>query len=119
MTDRNQARAMDLPGYSCPPFVRDIPTHAGTWGWIHAFSIVQDDHGYLWADGQVKPKSSLSGDNGGHRALVAWSEAGLSVWVDPDGYGSLQRLEGEVDTGRWVPVAALMAEAPGYAGADR
>ena len=34
MTEHTQARTSDLPGWSCPPRVRDIPSTPESWGWI-------------------------------------------------------------------------------------
>ena len=116
MTDRKQARAMDLPGYPCPPSVRDIPNHAGSWGWVTSSNVAQDDRGYLWVKAGATPKIALHDDNGGRRALVAWSETGLSLWVDPRGYVSLDRVRGDTEEMEldWVPVAVVLKEQPGF-----
>ncbi|MEV7952901.1 hypothetical protein [Streptomyces sp. NPDC088141] len=59
MTDRKQARAMDLPDYPCPPLFGDIATHAGSWGWFNAVAtgshrvIARDLDGYLWVRSYV------------------------------------------------------------------
>ena len=117
MGDREQARAMDLPNYQCPPFVRDIPEHAGSWGWVSSRYIAQDDEGYLWADGEQAPLTSLT-QNNGVRALLAWSEEGLAVWVDPNGYHALARIKGDAAQDGWIPVSVAMKECPLYARED-
>jgi hypothetical protein len=115
VTDRKQARAMDLPSFSTPPFVRDIRTHAGSWGWVFPQHIAQDDAGYLWADGAASPKATAPGNSSGHCALLAWSANGLSAWVDPRGYGGLGRISGAVDETKWVPVVEVLTDLPPYA----
>lgn len=54
MTVHNpHARAVDLPGWPCPPRVRDIPATPDSWGWVDvgsmAGAVAQDELGYLWA----------------------------------------------------------------------
>ncbi|MBB4893519.1 hypothetical protein FHS39_002550 [Streptomyces olivoverticillatus] len=112
-TPRRHARAMDLPGYCTPPRVRDIATHAGSWGWTESHHVAQDDEGRLWADGTAHPKAAPSAPRNLQR-LLTWSEHGLAVYVPRDGYRLLERIDGPVDE-RWVPIASVMPELPAYA----
>jgi hypothetical protein len=117
MTDRKQARAMDLPDYPCPPFVRDIPNHAGSWGWVNGFSIVQDDDGYLWADGNATPLP-VKKVPWATQVLLAWSDVGLTLYAPPESYQYLKRITGELDRAKWIPVARVMKEPPTFLGED-
>lgn len=109
---RRQARAMDIPGFHLTPFIRDIPKTKGSWGWVFAGDLAQDDDGYLWADGDSHPRFTLDSAN---RVAMAWSEDGLVVWVDPASLARIGRVEGEVERSRWIPVSAVLTERPVYA----
>jgi hypothetical protein len=109
------ARAFDLPGWPCPPRVRDISNHQESWGWVlvsHGTdtAIIQDDLGCLWADGAAIPRFELpseSDENPG--AILYWTECGLGVWVHPKSLrsiGSISRLNMEPD--RWIPIAVAL-----------
>jgi hypothetical protein len=122
------ARAFDLPGWPCPPRVRDIPNHENSWGYVpcHAgqnatfankagcHRIVQDDLGYLWADGDAIPAFRvLDGDDDGPGAILAWTEQGLGVHVHPKSLryiGNISKLDMEPD--RWIPIATVLTEPP-------
>lgn len=128
VNDTPHARAFDLPGWPCPPRVRDIPNHVGSWGYVpcHAGQnagfdnkpgsprIVQDDLGYLWADGDEIPKfRALNGSDDGPGAILAWTEQGLGVYVHPKSLryiGNISKLDMEPD--RWIPIAVVLTEAP-------
>lgn len=78
--------------------------------------IVQDEMGYLWADGDTVPQYALPQD---HRdepgAVVCWTESGIGVWVHPKSLKylrSMSRLDMEPD--RWVPVAVVLRELPTF-----
>mgnify|MGYP001036386364 CR=1 FL=1 len=114
MRNRKQANVMDLPGYAIPPTVYDMLHNAGSWGWVTISHIGQDEDGCLWADGDARPRICLpTEENNGCRALLSWSEEGLSTWVDPHGYGGWKQLGG-VDKGRWLPIMRVMAKLPPY-----
>lgn len=117
------ARAFDLPGWPCPPRVRDIPNHENSWGLlmvyqsdnIHKPSAVSlDELGYLWVDGAAVPQYRLPLDfdfNPG--AIVCWTVDGIGLWVHPKSLafmGSISRLDMEPD--RWLPVAVVLPELP-------
>lgn len=113
------ARAFDLPGWPCPPRVRDIPNHHESWGWVavHARKfIAQDELGYLWADGAVIPEFRLPVDNhDSPGAVVCWTEHGLGVWIHAKSLKDLpivSRLDMEPD--RWVPIAVALHEPPAF-----
>lgn len=128
MNNTPHARAFDLPGWPCPPRVRDIPSHVGSWGYVpchagqngifenRAWSprIVQDELGYLWADGDAIPKfCSLDSDSDGPGAILCRTEQGLGVYVHPKSLryiGNISKLDMEPD--RWIPIATVLAEMP-------
>ena len=89
MTDpAPHARAFDLPGWPCPPRVRDIPHHQESWGWIYVSpsslgSLVQDEMGYLWVDGAASPVFQLPNPAAGRWDPYAGRWALLGGHVDP------------------------------------
>jgi hypothetical protein len=114
------ARAFDLPGWPCPPRVRDIPHHQDSWGWARTSPygdtgvVAQDELGYLWADGQAVPQFRLPDNNYVNPgAVLFWTETGLGAYVHPQ---SLQHLRSvsrlDMDPDRWVPIAVVSAEIP-------
>lgn len=131
MTDTH-ARAFDLPGWPCPPRVRDIPNHVGSWGYVpchmlqqsdysvraHSPRIAQDELGFLWADGDVIPQfrtvdPAPGADINATGAILAWTERGLGVYVHSKSLqyiGSISKLDMEPD--RWIPIAVALAEIP-------
>ncbi|MFD4949873.1 hypothetical protein ACFWNT_47255 [Streptomyces sp. NPDC058409] len=118
MTGRKQAGAMDLPDYPCPPSLVDIATHAGSWGWFDTFVlgsnkiIACDTEGYLW----VRSNSSLAPERETHsRALAAWTEDGVALFVPREAYKYLRYIENPVDEAEWTPVASVLKEPPQYA----
>lgn len=111
MTERKQARAMDLPEYPCPPTMGHIASHAGSWGWANPTGAVAQDHdGYLWvkASTHLAPKPSTS-----HYLLGVWAEGGLEVYVPRAAYGHIRTVETAGTD--WVPVSRVLKEPPGYA----
>jgi hypothetical protein len=109
MSDRKQARAMDLPGYPCPPTLGQIATHAGSWGWFWASARVgQDLNGDLWVDSvaNLSPKR--------RDALATWTEDGIALFVPPSSYGQIVTIQGALESARWVPVASILKEPPAY-----
>lgn len=120
MNKPNHARAFDLPGWPCPPRVRDIPNHENSWGWAPIGFIrpviVQDDLGYLWADGSAIPRfQALNDDNQSPGAIVFWAEGGLGVYVHRKSQpyiGNLSTLDMEPD--RWIPIVVAAAELPSF-----
>ena len=114
MTDRKQARAMDLPDYPCPPTLGQIATHAGSWGWANPGYVAQDSDGYLWVEkaGEPRPTPQTPVE---FQALISWSEDGLTLFMPRKGYGHMRVLRSPVDEGLWAPIAAVLKEPPGYA----
>lgn len=115
----NHARAFDLPGWPCPPRVRDIASTKNSWGLVHVgtFSgIAQDEIGYLWADGDFVPRFALA-DNviADPGAVLCWTESGLGVWVHPKSLASLPSMSRlDMGTERWVPIATVLRELPDF-----
>jgi len=120
MTDRDShARAVDLPGWPCPPRVRDIPTTQNSWGWVpvqaYEGAVAQDELGFLWVDGNVAPKYRLPRDSEeSPGALVCWTETGLGLWVHPKSLASLRDISRLDDPDRWVPVATVLSNLPDF-----
>ncbi|RPK56269.1 hypothetical protein EES43_24815 [Streptomyces sp. ADI96-02] len=114
MSDRKQARAMDLPDFPCPPSVGEIATHAGSWGWINPGHVSQDERGYLWVKRNAVPSPAARSPQD-LQALAAWSEGGIALYVSRRGYQHIDLLRGDVDESAWAPVASVMKEIPGYA----
>ncbi len=120
MTVHNpHARAFDLPGWPCPPRVRDIPTTPESWGWVPVVpetgAVAQDELGFLWADGNAVPKYRLPKDSDVlPGALVCWTERGLGVWVHPKSLPHLRNISRLDDPDRWVPVAVVLPNLPDF-----
>lgn len=112
MTDKEHARAMDLPDYPCPPNLGAIAAHAGSWGWANpADSIAQDADGYLWVKTgtRLSPTPSTSLD-----VLGTWTEDGIGVYVPKRSYGFIRSIP-TLCAPQWVPVAVVLKEPPAYA----
>ncbi|MGW1154421.1 hypothetical protein ACWD45_24455 [Streptomyces rubiginosohelvolus] len=114
MSDRKQARAMDLPDFPSPPSVGEIATHAGSWGWFNIGSVAQDERGYLWVKRNTVP-SPAARVPWDLQALAAWDEGGIALYVSRESYRHLDFLRGDVDESVWARVASVMKELPGYA----
>ncbi len=84
MTEHMQARTSDLPGWPCPPRVRDIPSTPESWGWV--------------------PVQALSG-------AVAQDEVGC-LWLHPKSFGFLRSISRLDEPDRWVPVMVVLPEPP-------
>ena len=113
MTDRKQARAMDLPDYPCPPNLGGIPTHAGSWGWFNpATTISQDADGYLWVKSaeRCQPTADTS-----IAPLAVWTEDGLALYLPRHAYHFVRSLDEPVDELLWTPVASVLREPPAFA----
>ena len=113
------AQAFDLPGWPCPPRVRDISTTRDSWGWVPVLSrdgaVAQDELGYLWADGTVAPKYRRPNDaDASPGALVCWTEAGLGLWVHPQSLQYLRDISRLDDPDRWVSVAMVLPNPPDF-----
>lgn len=114
-TNEPHARAFDLPGWPCPPRVRDIPNNQDSWGYVYSGSVAQDELGYLWVNGDAVPAfcNYLKVDNPG--AIVFWTDAGIGLHMHPKSLGhlgSISRLD--MKPGEWLPVASVVAELPGF-----
>jgi hypothetical protein len=122
----NHARAFDLPGWPCPPRVRDIPSHEGSWGYVRVTPykigdieppIAIDELGYLWACGDTVPQFCLPSENDhSPGALLCATPDGLGVWIHPKSLSrlpSISRLDMQPD--QWIPIAVALAEMPAAA----
>ena len=117
MTERRQARTSDLPGWPCPPRVRDIPSTSESWGWVPVQSlscaVAQDEVGCLWVDGDAVPQYRLPDDSDTcPGALVCWTEHGLGLWVHPQSLGFLRSISRLDEPDRWVPVMVVLPDPP-------
>lgn len=122
MTTPPHARAFDLPGWPCPPRVRDIVSRENSWGRVpvsvhsRPMALAIDELGYLWANGDVVPTFQLPPEadtNPG--AVVCWTADGLGVWVHPKSLRylpSISRLDMKPD--EWMPVAVALADLPSH-----
>jgi len=118
------AHTSDLPGWPCPPRVRDIPKKRESWGQINVNDVAnsglyQDDLGFLWVDGDAIPRyqnpDAISGSSPG--AIVFWTPAGIGVWVHPKSMaylGSKSTLEMRQEQDRFLPVNEAVAELPAF-----
>ncbi len=95
MPERKQARTMDLPDYPSPPTIRDIPAHAGSWGWVGPGYVAQDRDGYLWVEGAGTPRPQPRAPQD-LQALVAWTEDGIALYMPRRAYDLIRLIEGEV-----------------------
>ena len=121
-TEAPHARAFDLPGWPCPPRVRDIAARFESWGWVRVTdmldfgAVAQDELGFLWIDGDAVPCFKLPDDSNANPGGVAfWTERGVGVWIHPSSLRylrSISRLDMEPD--RWLPVAVALAELPAF-----
>lgn len=124
MTERPHARAFDLPGWPCPPRVRDIASHENSWG--HVFmsgdtpglgkTVVQDERGYLWANGDTIPQFRLPDDGmQSPGAVPFWTKEGLGAYIHPKSLrflGNISRLDMQPD--QWIPIAVAAAVLPEF-----
>jgi hypothetical protein len=117
------ATVFDIPGWSCPPRVRDIVKTPNSWGYamISRYReagnmVVQDELGYLWADGQAIPRFKLPDEQHANPGgVVFWTDKGLGLWIHPKTYqhlGDMSRLDMEPD--RWVPIAGVYRDLPKF-----
>jgi len=117
MTEHTQARTSDLPGWPCPPRVRDIPLTPWSWGSVEVNSIngavAQDEVGCLWVDGNAVPQYRQPEEsNASPGALVCWTAAGLGLWVHPKSLRFLRSISRLDEPDRWVPVMSVLPESP-------
>lgn len=116
------ATAFDLPGWPCPPRVRDIPKHPDSWGWVpvspstYLGSVAADELGRLWVDGSATPRFKLpNSSDASPGAVVFWTDHGIGLWVHPKSYqwiADLDTLAAEPD--RWIPVAVVLPDLPEF-----
>lgn len=85
---KQQARATDLPGWSAPARVSDIPETKGSFGWVEPEVIAVDDSLFLFADGLAHPSPR---GHTGCPVLLAWSKDGLAIWAPRTAYTTFHR----------------------------
>jgi len=119
MTEHTQAHTSDLPGWPCPPRVRDIPSTPESWGWVpvvpHTGAVAQDEVGCLWVDGNAVPQYRHPEEsNASPGALVWWTGPGegLGLWVHPKSLGFLRSISRLDEPDRWVPVMMVLPDPP-------
>lgn len=122
MTGKPHARAFDLPGWPCPPRVRDIPHREDSWGWIgvggvyRPAPVAQDELGYLWVNGNITPqfRTPTEGD-GNPGAITFFDKQGIGLWIHPKSHRflpSISRLD--MDPDEWLPVNVTPDELPTF-----
>lgn len=114
-------RISDIPGYPCPPRVRDIPKTVDSWGYVDVTgpltaaltdlaTLVSDELGYLWINGDKAPAYKLPNeDNYSPGAIVFWTPNGLGLWIHPKSLRALASvsrldLQSAEQQGKWLPV---------------
>jgi hypothetical protein len=125
MTDNQaHAKASDIPGWPCPPRVRDIPAQEESWGFVRldlsvypgSGSVAQDDLGYLWINGDRAPAYRLPTESSENPGCIAyWTLQGIGLWIHPKSLRflpSISRLDMKPD--EWLPVAAVAGDPPPF-----
>ena len=100
MTEHMQARTSDLPGWPCPPRVRDIPSTPESWGWVPVQPLAVPQY--------RQPEES----NASPGALVCCTVHGLGLWVHPKSLRFLRSISRLDDPDRWVPVMVVLPGPP-------
>lgn len=121
MSNPPHALAADLPGWPCPPRVRDIATKERSWGGVkvgvinddpETSGVVQDELGRLWANGDKAPRFALAKDTrlSFLGAILFWTEQGIGVYINPAQYMFLPSLSTfDMAPDKWVPIVAAVA----------
>lgn len=126
MSSPPHARAFDLPGWPCPPRVRDIAMTEKSWGEVYVgrrdndveqSGVVQDEVGRLWANGDMAPKFAIPTKYNDLvvGAVLFWTEEGIGVYVHPARYSSLPSLNSyDMAPDKWVPIVVALGELPDF-----
>lgn len=121
MTNSPHARAFDLPGWPCPPRVRDIASTQQSWGGVpvgmvhndpETSGVVQDELGKLWANGDMAPKFAIPTKYNqiSVGAVLFCAAQGIGVFVHPSRYQYLPSLNTyDMAPDKWVPIAVTAA----------
>lgn len=120
MPESPHAKASDLPGWPCPPRLRDIPNRENSWGFIYVsdvsgrVAVAQDELGHLWANGDTIPAFRTPNEsNESPGGFVFWTQTGLGLWIHPKSLKylpSISRLD--MKPGQWLPVNEVAHEVP-------
>lgn len=116
------ATVFDIPGWPCPPRVRDIPGHQNSWGYIQlrigsgTIALAQDETGRLWVNGGINPRFMLPDSaNGSPGALLFWTETGIGLWIHPKSLKDLPSVSQlDMAPDDWLPVRKVTAEWPAF-----
>ncbi|SLH39246.1 hypothetical protein [Mycobacteroides abscessus] len=130
----HHAKLTDLPGYPCPPRVRDIAHRENSWGYIGIAgpvtvatigltraTVVHDELGHLWANGDVVPEFKVPNEsNYSPGAIVYCAPTGLGLWIHPKSLRALpsaSRLDLQEDDliDIWLPVNEVTETMPAAA----
>lgn len=114
------AKIGDLPGWPCPPRVRDIATTPDSWGWVlvafDSGGVAFDELGFLWIRAAIVPRYRLPNpaetNPGG---IVFWTEDGIGLYIHPRSYqalGTTSRLDHQPD--EWLPVTVVVPDLPAW-----
>jgi hypothetical protein len=107
----SQANMSHLTVYPCPPLVKDIPQHKGSFGWISPGAVAADTAGNLWVDSYTVPQPCPGAPT---EPIVAYTKEGLAIHAPMSAFRSFQRSVSIQDKDRWMPVAVTMAALPAH-----
>lgn len=112
------ARAFDIPGWPCPPRVRDIPNTPNSWGMVrvHPTTIATDELRYLWANGDTDPRYDIPNDlHANPGAILYWTESGLGLWIHPNSLSCLRSIsQPDMTPDQWLPIAQVASQRPPF-----
>lgn len=130
--NKPHARTFDLPGWPCPPRVRDIPNLSNSWGripvarfaqgepgsgsFLHGIPMGQDEHANLWVNGNVIPEFATPDESlANPGALVFWTETGIGLWVHPKSLNRVPSISHhETNLDEWLPVNEVVWQWPSF-----
>ncbi|MEV0297090.1 hypothetical protein [Nocardia sp. NPDC050710] len=118
------ATVFDIPGWPCPPRVRDIPNHENSWGHIALIGngprdhLATDELGHLWVNGDVAPKFMLPSEEiSNPGAIIFAAQSGIGLYLHPKSYRflrSVSRLDLQKQPGQWLPVNEVATDLPDF-----
>lgn len=124
MNDKNHASLGDLPSWSSPITIREIPNVLGSWGMAvvytgtaHSATIVHDERGLLWLDGNAKPIPEFITGSGvpNNKALIFHHEGGIGVYLPKLAYKDVPMISDRQlknyksgEESRYVPVNRIV-----------
>jgi len=118
-TQKKRASVFNLPGWSCPGRVADIPTHVGSYGWVPAIAVGIDPQGGLYVTGNTTP---VAAPDRWPSVYVGWTESGLAIHVPRrwyarigDGRAPITARGREYSDPPRVPVTHVLTRLPAHA----